>query len=58
MKVVSGTQEHVHFREADETYRFTDIDLEAMVGCISIVTDYDKEKYNSDDDVNLAIKEN
>ena len=29
-----------------------------MVGCISLVTDYDKEKYNSDDDVNLAIKEN
>ena len=58
MKVVSGTKEHVHFREADETYRYTDIDLEAMVGCISIVTDYDKEKYNSDSDVELAIKDN
>lgn len=29
-----------------------------MVGCISIVTDYDKEKYNSDSDVEFAIKDN
>lgn len=57
MKVVSGTKEHVHFHEADETYRYTDIVLEAMVGCISIVSDYDKEKYNSDSDVEFAIKD-
>ena len=58
MKVPSGTKEFVHFREADETYKYTDIELEARVCCISIVTDYDKEKYNSDSDVETAIRDN
>ncbi len=51
-----GTVRPVSFREYDESYRYTDLNLVAKFAGIVHVSDYDKERYKDDEEVSKAVK--
>ena len=51
-----GTPKPVNFRETDEHYRYTDIDLEARFAMNVDVSDYDSGQYKDASEVVAAIK--
>lgn len=51
-----GTVRPVSFREYDESYRYTDLNLVAKIAGIVHVSDYDKERYKDDEEVSKAVK--
>ena len=53
-----GTKEPVTFREYDESYKYTDLTVTARITGTAVVSDYDKERYKSDDEVIAAVREN
>ena len=53
-----GTKEPVTFREYDESYKYTDLTVTARITGTAVVSDYDKERYKSGDEVIAAVREN
>lgn len=58
LEVRFGTVRPVSFREFDESYKYTDLTVEAKIAGTVSVLDYDKERYKDDGEAAAAVRSN